>query len=320
MAGEWVPPRRTYHLRIFFICLAIVALCLTGFLFAVRLEAVVPASGVVTAQDIEEVRTLQPGLVELGWFEGSVSRPGAEPLRVRLDAQGEGVSDPDQGPSLPIPRSELSEAGRQGPVQNLRRHRLQPGDELWPGQVLAWIRMEEARARLAALEEQLKEGDQPAARASLLRERDRLRERLAQAVLRVPPSADRWLVLEVHVSPLQAVQAGDRIATIVPVDPRTHQPRNLVALLDVEEKYWGDLKPGQNVRLYSTVFNHRLFGCAEAQLAQLEPWARPNGQDTRVMKARAPIVQAPYDLPLGSTFKAEIVVGPKLVYRIILEH
>ena len=43
-------------------------------------------------------------------------------------------------------------------------------------------------------------------------------------------------------------------------------------------------------------------------------------QGTRRFHALAPITRAPFALPLGSSFHAEISIGRKPVYRIILEH
>src|SRR5262249_50652557 len=155
---------------------------------------------------------------------------------------------------------------------------------------------------------------------SLRREQSRLREQLSQAVVHVPNSSDHWLVLDVRAAPLQAVQAGELIATIVLVDPNTHQPRNLIARLDVDEKFFGELQQDQTVRIYSTMHNHRLHGCAEARIEKLEPLGdlAPSGE--RRFHALAAITETPFTLPIGSTFKAEVVVGRKLVYRIILEH
>jgi hypothetical protein len=325
MSAVWVPPRRTYHLRVFGISLALIVLCLAAFLFGVHMEAKIPATGVVTARDLREVRTPVAGLIEPGWYEGEITRADGSQLPVRFDDAGNGSTDPAGGPRQAVYQQELVEEGRRFSVQGRRFHRLEVGDALWPGQVLAMLRTDELRARLNEIEDQLKElesrGDQNAA---LLRERDRLRDRLAQMVLRVPERAEAWMVLEVSASPLQAVRAGDAVAVIVPIDPQTRQPCGLIARLDVDEKHWGELcrAPGceQAVRIYSNVYNHRLHGHAEGRVERLEPWGEAVTSGERRFHALAPITQAPYSLPLGSSFKAEVVVGRKLVYRIILEH
>lgn len=263
MATSWVPPRPTYHLRTFSVCLLLIVLFLALFLFAVEIEAVVPASGVITARGILEVRPLIGGLVE---------------------------------------------------------HRLRPGDELPAGATLATIRTDEQRLRLRAIEEQIKEREERREpTTALAAERDLLRAQLDHAVLRTPANDGPWLVLDVRAAPLQAVRPGDVVAVIVPVDPQTHQPRDLVAKLEVEEKHWGALSVGQTVRLQSGVHNHRLHGAAEARIDRLEPAAAatPNG---RRFHALAPVTAASFALPLGSSFQAEVVVGDKRVYRVILEH
>lgn len=233
----WTPPRPTYHLRVFAISLAVVFTTLVGFLFAVRLEAVVPAAGVVTARELQDVRAPISGLVEPGWH--------------------------DEKPF----------------------HRLEPGDALPAGQALATVRPE---------------GKKP-------------------HVLRVPEGAARWQVVTVHATRGQALKAGDLIARIVPLDPETGQPRDLIARLEFDEKHVGDLAIGQPVRLASTMYNPRLHGHAEAVLERLDPMGELTAAGDRRFHAVARITHAPFRLPLGSTFKAEVVVGRKAVYRIILE-
>jgi len=228
MSEAWVPPRATYHLRVFVISLLLIVLFLAVFLFCVEIEAVAPATGIITARDVRELRAPAGGLVE---------------------------------------------------------HRLRPGDELATGAVLATLRADDAATSLHA-----------------------------------PQDTGPWLVLEVKAAPLSAVRPGDVIAVVVPVDPQTHQPRDLVARLDVDEKNWGSLTVGQKVRLHSAVYNHRLHGSAEARLDRLEPFGEPAANGARRFHAVAPVTQAPFPLPLGSSFQAEVIVGRKLVYRVILEH
>ncbi len=273
MPGSWVPPPRTHHLRVFVLSLGLVVLFLTGLLFGVEMEATAPATGTITSADLYEVRTVLPGLVEPGWYEGT------------------------------------------------RFRRLRAGDELAPGQVVASLRADALRSRVQQVEDELKEresrGETP---NGLERDRDQLREQLAQTILHVPETAERWLVLEVDVKPLQAVVPGDRIAVLVPIDPRTRQPTNLVARLDVAEKHWGSLAPGQRVRLRSMVHSHRLHGHAEGRIERLEPAAQTGADGSRCFHALAPVSSAPFALPIGSSFHADVVVGRKRVYRIILEH
>lgn len=278
MSTSWVPPRPLFHLRVFAVSLAVIVLALVGFLFGVQMEAVAPATGVITSRQLHEVRAPRAGLIEPGWYEGEVARTGGPPLHARCDGQGEGTT------RIGLGKTE----GAHVPRESLRFHRLQPGDELWPGQVVASVCGTDGRF-------------QP------------------ESVLRVPSSGDLWLVVQVRVAPLQAVQAGDLLATLVPIDPETHQPADLIARLDLAEKHAGDVAAGQHVRLYSTMHNHRLHGNAEARVERLEPAADVGDDGQRRFIALAPVTHAPFSLPLGSTFKAEVVLGRKPVYRIILE-
>lgn len=310
-------PRPTYHLRTFAVCLALVALCLAGFLFGVRLEAVAPATGLIVARDQQEIRVRLGGLVEPGWYESDVPRRDGSRLVVRLDGHGNGGSDPSGGPAQAVRRLQLAD-GSTLLREELRFHRLQPGDELWPGQVLATV------YPVPASRERPPAGDQaqgrPVISLPLSFGLPAGEQEADQAVLRAPPSADRWLVLDVRVDPFQAVRAGKVIATLAPLDAHTRQPRNLVARLDIDEKHLGPVTTGQTVHLYSNVYNHRLYGCAEARIERLEPWGVAAVDGSRRFRAVAPVTHAPFPLPLGSTCKAEIVIGRKLVYRIILEH
>ena len=102
MSTAWVPPHPTYHLRVFALSLGVMVLCLVGLLFGVTMEAVAPATGIITARDLREVRARQAGLVEPGWYEGEATRPGQPPLAVRMDADGNGQSAPVRHSFAPI--------------------------------------------------------------------------------------------------------------------------------------------------------------------------------------------------------------------------
>jgi hypothetical protein len=326
MSAPWLPPRRAYHLRVFVVCLALVVLGLAAFLVGVRMEAVAPATGTITARDLSEVRSLLPGLVEPGWYEGEIAVTGGSPLRVRLDSQGNGGVEPGSGKCQNVCQYVLRDEDRRLRLDpdGVRFHRLEPGDELWPGQPLAAIRAEEWRFQLKQVEDRLRmlegSGNQGAGADRLRAERDTLRRQLSEAQFNVPSTHQLWLALQVRVAPLQAVQPGDVIATIVPIDPETRQPLDLIARLEVDEKHCGDLAPGQIVRLQSDMHNHRLHGQAQARIERIEPWGELAADGQRRYTVIAPITEAPFPLALGSTVKAEVVVGRKVVYRIILEH
>jgi hypothetical protein len=318
MSTPAVLPRPIY-LRVFAISLSAVVLCLVGFLFGVRLEAVMPASGVVAAREQQDLRAALPGIIELGWHEGTVRQAKGPDLRVRVNVRGHGSTDPAQGSVQKIEHFKLAD-GRFVFPDELTYHKLQAGDELWPGQEFGLIRVDDLELRIRKLKarlDDLKSRGEPL--MEVLAEHDALVERLDQAVIRVPDTKNCWQVLKVHAAALQAVRAGDAIALLAPIDPHTGQARDLVAFLDVHERHAGELQPGQAVRLYSTMHNQRLHGFAEGKIERLEPLGEPGPDGDRHFRARTVITQAPFPLRPGSTVKAEIVVGRKQVYRIILE-
>ena len=314
--------RPTHHLRVFIISLLIIALALAGMLFGVRVEAVVPASGTITAREVHELRARLSGLAELGWYEAEIARPGAAPLLVRVDDEGNGIASDSSGEAtLRVRHGEVPDGDQRLTVRDRRFHRLQTGELLWPGQPLAQVRDDLMRLRLAGIEDQIKDHMQRSEPCdALIRERDRLREYLAQGTIVAPSSGKAWLVAELQTAAAQKVDSGEVVAVLVGADPETGQPRDLVARLEVEEKHWAGVAVGEKVRLHSNVYNSRHFGHAEAVIERLEPSAQTVTSGERRFYADAPLTQAPAALPLGSSFQAEIVVGRKLIYRVILEH
>jgi hypothetical protein len=127
-------------------------------------------------------------------------------------------------------------------------------------------------------------------------------------------------VLSVPVKPLQSMAAGDLVAVLVPWDTEAGQPKDLVVRLKVDEGHLADVAPGQTVHLFSNVFNQRLYGMAEGVIQRVEPWGEAATDGRRHFAAVATVREAPFALPLGSRCRAEILVGRKQVYRIILEH
>jgi hypothetical protein len=321
MSTAWTPPRRAYHLRVFAVSLGLVVMVLAAFLFGVRMEAVKPANGIVTSRDLQEIRSLLSGLIEPGWYEAEVP-DGDRVFGVRLDPQGDGITEPG-GDGRLVSRHRIV-GGSPVQLESLRFHRLQSGDELWPGQPLATIRADEWRLQLKQIEERLREwqssGNHEAEQARARSEAELLRSHLSQTTLRVPETARMWLAVAVRASSLQAVEAGDVIATVVPIDPTSHQPLNLVARLEVDEKNLGDIALGQTAWLVSSMYNHRLHGRVEAKIERIEPWGEATPDGSRHYTIVAPIIESPFPMALGSSVKSEIVVGRKRVYRIILEH
>jgi hypothetical protein len=70
------------------------------------------------------------------------------------------------------------------------------------------------------------------------------------------------------------------------------------------------------------MYNHRLHGWAEARVERVDPHGETAANGERHYHVWAAVTHVPFPQPLrlGSSCKAEIVVGRKPVFRIILEH
>jgi hypothetical protein len=135
-----------------------------------------------------------------------------------------------------------------------------------------------------------------------------------------PATEGLWLVATVDVVPGQAVQAGQKLMTLVPVDEKTRQPRQLLARLEVSEEHIAEVKKDQKVRLSSNLYNERVHGKFSAVVERIDPMAEPGPDGKRRFQVLAVLERSDRPLLLGSGLKAEILLGPKPVYRIILEH
>lgn len=135
-----------------------------------------------------------------------------------------------------------------------------------------------------------------------------------------PDDEELWLVTAVHVQPGEVVSAGQRLMTLVPLDPQTKDPRELLVLLEVNEEHAAEVRPKQKLRVVSNLFNERTHGKLEAEVLSIEPTAQIGDEGKRRYRVLARLEDRPISLLLGSSVKAEIVLGMKPVYRIILEH
>ena len=255
------------------LCLLLLFAFLVLLLFAVRMEAIAPAQGIISARDVHEARTPFAGLIEPGWYDGELSFPGGMAIPVRLDAMGNGMSDPS-GPAREVVGYRTEDGRPRGTVnaESIRFHRLQPGDELWGGQVLASLRVEESKTTGIAGGNRrfVHSGDaaQPAPPAP-----GWLRNWLSQAVLgRLPTGSPRWQVIATSVKPLQSLAAGDLVAIIVPWDQQSRRaPHDLVVQLKLEERHLPDVAPGQACGSSAMPFNQRLESGAGGH-QRIEPW------------------------------------------------
>lgn len=285
----WTPPSRSYYLRLFGLCLAVLVLVLVWVLFALGMEAVSQAQGILQARQQETVRAQSTGVVDMGWHEGKAVTFDGTLLQVRLDRFGKGISDPADG-SVYLIENHQGKAALFIDPDKLAKHSLAVGDLLWPGQPLVVVVPDAAKGKKAPVRQE------------------------------APRQGKAWLVTKVHKQPGEAVQPGDKIVTLVPADPATREPIDIVALLEVREERAGPVQPGQPVRLYSAMYPHRLYGHAKGIIETVEPVAEPDEKGRSQVRARARVVAAPFPLKLGSHVQGEIVVGRKPIYRIILEH
>lgn len=136
-----------------------------------------------------------------------------------------------------------------------------------------------------------------------------------------PGAGRRWRVVEVPVHSGQRVAEGDLLARFVEVDPQDpEQIREPLVRLDIEEKYFGEVTPGKEVRIYSNMYHHRVYGIARGRVDRLEPAGEAGPNGGRVFHAWVAVTHSPFPLKLGSTVRAEVLVGRKATYQIILEH
>jgi hypothetical protein len=135
-----------------------------------------------------------------------------------------------------------------------------------------------------------------------------------------PDDEELWLVVAVHVQPGEVVTAGQRLMTLAPLNPETKEPRELMIVLEVNEEYAAEVKTKQKLRVTSNLYNERTHGKFDAVVERVEPLALIGEDGKRRYRVSAVLEGRPPRLLLGSGVKAEIVLGKKPVYRIILEH
>ncbi len=129
----------------------------------------------------------------------------------------------------------------------------------------------------------------------------------------------QWLVLDVHVADGQRIQEGDPIVTIYPTASEggalVHPVR-----LEIDEKNFGAIEPGQEVRITSNMYPQRSHGFAKGIIERIEPMGVEGPNGSRKFYAWVKVTESPFELKLGSSVKADVIVGRKKTYQIILEH
>lgn len=299
-----LPPRPSYYIRIFVISLVIIVACLLGLLFGVQMEASVPATGILQAQDQQNLRASVSGLAKLGWYEGMVPNGSAAQVPFRVDAAGTGLARLADGKWLKIEDHRVSDEVNLKNVEK-KFHRLQPGDHVWPGQPLARIDIDPLNG-LSPLQ-MLKQLNGPILNGD-------------KEQWTAPQTHDLWQVLKIHVEDNAPVHVGTLLVTLAPIHPKSHQPLNVIANLLINEEHIQEMEEGQDVHLYSNVYNSRLHGHAEAKLLRIHPLGETQADGKICFHAVAAVTHSPFPLRLGSSVTAKIVLGKKTVYRLILEH
>jgi HlyD family secretion protein len=137
--------------------------------------------------------------------------------------------------------------------------------------------------------------------------------------VQLPGDFAQWIVLEVHAGDGQRVEEGDSIATMCPIAVDSGVVYGQVRL-EIDEKNFGAIAPGQQVRLTSNMFSHRTHGIAKGVIERLEPLGVESPNGGRKFYAWVKVVDRPFELKLGSSLKAEVIVGNKKTWQIILEH
>ena len=90
--------------------------------------------------------------------------------------------------------------------------------------------------------------------------------------------------------------------------------------LEFEEKNFGAVEDGQEVRLYSNMYHHRTHGIAKGEIVRLEPMGTEGPNGSRRFHAWVKVMESPFPMKLGSSVRAEVVTGRKRTFQIILEH
>lgn len=90
--------------------------------------------------------------------------------------------------------------------------------------------------------------------------------------------------------------------------------------LTFEERNFGPVAVGQEVRISSAMYPQRTHGVAKGVIDRLEMIGTEGPNGSRVFHAWAKVIDSPFPLLVGSSVRAEVVTGRKPTYQIILEH
>jgi hypothetical protein len=138
--------------------------------------------------------------------------------------------------------------------------------------------------------------------------------------VQAPVSRKRWVVLETPASPGQRVVAGNALVSLAPLEDEGDRIADIYLRVEIEEKSFGDVRVGQDVRLQSNMHTYRAFGHATGKIDRLEPMGEAGNNGNRRFHAWVRVESSPFPMLIGGSVKAEVIVGQKRTYQIILEH
>jgi hypothetical protein len=136
------------------------------------------------------------------------------------------------------------------------------------------------------------------------------REQLEAVCPQFKATGKYWLLLE--------LKEGQ--AKLLPVRDESGSLLEAIVEAEFDEKQFGELEIGQKVRLKSAMFSPRTHGYGEGKIVALRPIARENSHGQRGFGVEIAVTTAPFPLFYGSSIEAEVFLGRKETFRVILEH
>lgn len=129
-----------------------------------------------------------------------------------------------------------------------------------------------------------------------------------------------FMIAESDIHPGDLVQAGQKLATIIPL--RSGEGDLLLPMVRAEfnEKQFGGVKVGQSVRVRSNMFLSRTHGHAEGIISSVRPTSVAGQSGGRKFVAEVTVNRSPFPLLHGSSVEVEVILGRKETFRVILEH
>jgi hypothetical protein len=127
-------------------------------------------------------------------------------------------------------------------------------------------------------------------------------------------------IAECGVRPGEAVQAGQKLATLVALRSPEGDVENPLVRAEFDEKQFAEVKVGQAVRIKSSMYPSRTHGHAEGVVSSVQPVGVVGERGRRKFVAEVKVNQSPFRLLHGSSVEVEVLLGRKETFRVILEH